>query len=148
MEKKFIKVRTINNLFISVSLIITGFIFVIIPQAVEAHRGGYTLIAIGAILACFLKSGYKDLNTKEKYLKKELSFPINMKTSILTALAKTPELIDLSQEGKSETLVLRIYYSKSSGKAYLQLLEFVPHQYEPCSQMYEFEINKITNILK
>ena len=71
-----------------------------------------------------------------------------MKSSILSALALSPRSIDLTQEGKGNTLILKMYYSKVSGKAYLQLFEFIPYQYEPCSEMYEYEIDKIANLLK
>ena len=147
MEKNFIRVRSINDIVIFTSLIAGGFILTVIFDALEIDLVGYVLMAIGVLGFCFLKSGYKDIETQEKYLAKEFSFPGNMKTSILSALALSPEAIDLTQEGKGSTLMLKIYYSKAAGKAYLQLFEFIPHQYEPCSEMYEYEIDKIANLL-
>lgn len=148
MEKKFIRVRSINDIVTFISLATVGFMLTLILNTVEFHLAGYVLIVIGVLGVCFLKRGYKDIDTKEKYLAKEFSFPGNMKTSMLSALALSPEKIDLTQDGKGTVLMLKIYYSKTAGKAYLQLFEFVPHQYEPCSEMYEYEINKISNLLK
>ena len=148
MEKKFIKVRSINDIVIFTSLTAGGFLLTLIFDTLEIDIVGYVLIAIGVLGFCFLKSGYKDIETQEKYFVKEFSFPGNMKSSILSALTLSPGTIDLTQDGKGEVLMLKVYYSKSSGKAYLQLFEFIPHQYEPCSEMYVYEISKIANLLK
>ena len=148
MEKKFIKVRSINDILIFTSLTAGGFLLAVVLDAIEIHLAAYVLIAIGVLGLCFLKSGYKDVETKEIYFAKEFSFSANMKSSILSALTISPGAIDLTQDGKGEVLMLKMYYSKTSGKAYLQLFEFIPHQYEPCSEMYEYEIDKIANLLK
>ena len=148
MEKKFISVRTVNDIVIFSSLIVAGFVLPLIFDTAEICFVGYAFIAIGVLGACFLKSGYKNVETQEIYCKKEFTFPGIMKDTILAALALSPRAIDLTQDGKGEAVMLKIYYSKSSGKAYLQLFEFVPHQYEPCSKMYEYEISKIANLLK
>ncbi len=148
MEKKFIKVRLINDNVIFTSLIAGGVILTLIFDTLEIDLAGYVLMAIGVLGFCFLKRGYKDIETQEKYLAKDFSFPGNIKTSILSALALSPGEIDLTQDGKGTTLMLKMYYSESSGKAYLQLFEYIPYHYEPCSEMYEHEISRITNLLK
>ena len=148
MEKKFIRVRSAKDILIFSSLIVAGFVLPLIFDTAEICFVGYAFIAIGVLGACFLKSGYKDVETQEIYCKKEFTFPGIMKDTILAALALSPRAIDLTQDGKGEAVMLKIYYSKSSGKAYLQLFEFVPHQYEPCSEMYEYEISKIANLLR
>ena len=148
MEKKFIKVRLINDNVIFTSLIAGGVILTLIFDTLEIDLAGYVLMAIGVLGFCFLKRGYKDIETQEKYLAKDFSFPGNIKTSILSALALSPGEIDLTQDGKGTTLMLKMYYSESTGKAYLQLFEYIPYHYEPCSEMYEHEISRITNLLK
>ncbi len=148
MEKKFIKVRLINDNVIFTSLIAGGVILTLIFDTLEIDLAGYVLMAIGVLGFCFLKRGYKDIETQEKYLAKDFSFPGNIKTSILSALALSPGEIDLTQDGKGTTLMLKMYYSESSGKAYLQLFEYIPYHYEPCSEMYEYEISRIKNLLK
>lgn len=147
MEKKFIRVRSIKDITIFISIIIIGLTLVIITENEGCKLSGYTLMAIGIILACLLKSNYKDVETHAIFLKKDFSFSGEMKVSILSALNTSPESIDLSEEGKGETLMLKVYYSKISHKAYLQLFEYVPHQYEPCSEVYEYDIEKIQNLL-
>ena len=148
MEKKFIRVRSINDIVLFTLLTAVGCILTLILNSVEIHLVGYVLIVIGVLGICFLKRGYKEIDTQEKYLAKEFLFPGNIKTSLLSALVLSPGKVDLTQDGKGSTLMLKIYYSKAAGKAYLQLFEFIPHQYEPCSEMYEYEISKIANLLK
>ena len=148
MEKKFTRVCTLKDIMIFTSFLIIGLVLVAITETESDNMGGYTLIAIGAILACFLKTGYKDIDTQEKYYKKNFTFSGNMKTPLLSALASSPEMIDMSQEGKGQVLRLSIYCGETSGKAYLQLFVYVPHLYVPCSEMYEHEIVKVEKILK
>ena len=148
MEQKFVKVRSIKDIVKFTSLIVIGLILTVIPEVLEAHLAGYALISIGAVLAFFLKSGFRDIETQEIYFKREFLFSGNMKTLILLALASSPESIDISQEDKGQGLILQMYYGKTSGKAYLQLFEYVPHQYVPCSEVYEYEISRIANLLK
>ena len=148
MEKKFIRVRSIKDIIISTSLIIIGLTLIIVPENTGCQLGGFTLIAVGIILLCLLKSNYKNIETLDIFLKKEFFFAGDMKVSILSALSKNPISIDLSAEGKGQVLMLKVYYSEMSCKAYLQLFEYIPHQYEPCSEEYEYDIEKITNLLK
>lgn len=148
MEKNFIRVRSTKDIVISASIVIIGSVLAAIPGLENANICGYTLIVTGIILAFVLKNGFKDAETREIYFTKELSFLGNMKERILSALVSTPETIDLSEEGKGQVLMLKIYYGKKSGKAYLQLFEYIPHQYEPCSDMYEYKISIVEKLLK
>lgn len=148
MEHKFVKVRSIKDIVKFTSLIAIGLILTVISNVVEVYLAGYALISIGVVLGFFLKSGFKDIETQEIYFKKEFSFSENMKTSILSALSSSVESIDISQENKGQAIILQMFYGKTSGKAYLQLFEYVPYQYVPCSEVYEYEISKIAYLLK
>ena len=145
MEKKFIRVRSKKDIIIFTLLIIAGLILAFIPASTGVNLGGYTLIVVGVLLACLLKSSYKNVETQQVYLKKELYFSGKMKTHILSVLNTCRGTIDLSEEGKGQALMLKVYYSPKS-HAYMQLFEFVPHRYEPCSQVCE--VNEIDKFLK
>lgn len=147
MEKNFIRVRSTKDIVIFSLLIIAGCVLALIPGADTLNLGGYCLIVIGVALALFLKSSYKDLDAKELFLKKEFLFPKEMKGSIMSALSSTPNSIELSKNGESQALKLELFYSKTSGKAYLQLFEYIPYQYEMCSEIYEYEISKVDKLL-
>ena len=148
MEKNFIRVRSAKDIVIFSLLIIAGGIMAVIPATDALNLGGYCLIVIGAALALFLKSGYKDVDTKELYVRKEFLFPKEMKVAILSALVSIPDSIELSRNGESQALKLELFYCKKSGKAYLQLFEYIPYQYEVCSEIYEYEISKVGKLLE
>lgn len=148
MEDRFIRVRSLKDIIIFTSLIIIGLALAVMPVDIGYNLAGYTLIVIGFLLGCFLKSNYKDIETQKEYLKKELSFSADMKTPILSALKTTPASIDISKNGKGQVLILKLYYGKVSQNAYLQLFEYIPHQYEPCSEIYEYDRASIENLLK
>ncbi len=148
MEKKFIRVRSVKDIVLFISLIIVGCIFATIPNATGINFAGVILIIAGIIIAFSLRGIYKDVETGEKYQRKELLFKQEMKEPILSALASAPQSIKLSEEGKGQVIRLEIYYGRTSGKAYLKLFEYVPHQYKPCSEMYEYETDKVEKLLK
>ena len=69
-------------------------------------------------------------------------------TSVLAAISSKPDSVDLTEEDKGNALRMDIYYSKSTGKAYLQLFEYVPYTYQPCSKIYEYGISNVTKLIK
>ena len=148
MEKTFTRVHSIKDIVIFISLLVLGGILVAVPTGDAVNITGFFLIFAGAILALVLKTGYKDVETNEKYIKKERYFQQTMHAAIVDAIASKPDSIDLSQENKGNALKLDIYFSKATGKAYIQLFEYVPYTYQPCSKMYEYEISKVGKLIK
>ena len=148
MEKTFTRVHSIKDIVIFISLLILGGILVAVPTGDAVNITGFFLVFAGAILALVLKTGYKDVETNEKYIKKERYFQQTMHAAIADAIASKPDSIDLSQENKGNALKLDIYFSKATGKAYIQLFEYVPYTYQPCSKMYEYEISKVGKLIK
>ena len=148
MEKTFIRVRSIKDITIFVSLALVGTILTALPIGDAANIAGFFIIVAAGILAFVLKSAYKDVDTNEKYLKKERYFQQTMHAAISFAIASNPDSVDLSEEDKGNALRLDIYYSKSSGKAYLQLFEYVPYTYQPCTRVHECEISKASKLIK
>ena len=51
MEKKFTCARTVRDIAIFTSIILIGAALAFIPSQKEANLGGYTLIALGILLA-------------------------------------------------------------------------------------------------
>ena len=148
MEKTFVRVRSLKDIVIFTSLAIVGITLTVIPVGEAVHIAGFFTIFAAGILAFVLKSGYKDTETNEKYFKKERYFQQTMHAEISTAIASKPDSIDLSEEDKGNALRLDIYYSKASDKAYLQLFEYVPYTYQPCSRMHECELSKAYSLTK
>lgn len=148
MEKTFIRVHSIKDIVIFISLLVLGGILVAVPTSDAVNITGFFLVFAGAILALVLKTGYKDVETNVKYIKKERYFQQAMHAAIADAIASKPDSIDLSQENKGNAIKLDIYFSKAYGKAYVQLFEYVPYTYQPCSKMYEYEISKVSKLIK
>ena len=117
MEKTFIRVRSGKDIIISASLIILGSVLVALPTGTGVNITGFFMIFAGLI------------------------------TVISSALKTAPGSIDLTEVDKGNAVRLDIYHSKSEGKAYLQLFEYVPYKYEPCSAVYEYEIDKVGKLL-
>ena len=148
MEKTLIRVLSIKDIIIFTSLIIAGIILIMLPTGASVNITGFFLIFAGVILMLVLKSAYKDTETGMKYQKKEHYFQQAMNASISSALASRPESIDLAEAEKGNAVRLDIYFSRSSGMAYLQLFEYVPYKYEPCSKMYEHQLEKVEKLIK
>ena len=148
MEKTFVRVHSIKDIVVFISLLALGGIFVAIPAGDAVSITGFFLLFAGAILALVLKTGYKDVETAAKYLKKERYFQQTMHTAIANEIASKPDSIDLSEEDKGNAIKLEVYYSKATGKAYIQLFEYVPYTYQPCSKMYEYDLSKVSKLIK
>lgn len=148
MEKEFVRVRSVKDIIIFLSLLILGSVLIMLPTGAAVNITGFFLIFAGIILALVLKTAYKDLDTGIKYQKKERFFQQAMSAAISSAIASKPDSVDLGEEDKGNAVRLDVYFSKSAGKAYLQLFEYVPYKYEPCSKIYEYEIEKVQNLIR
>ena len=106
------------------------------------------MVLTGLLLAFVLKTAYMDTDTKERFHKKELYFQHAMYAALSSAIVSKPESVDLAEADKGNSLRLDVYVCKSKGKAYLQLFEYVPYKYEPCSQIHEHEITRVEQLIK
>ena len=148
MEKTFTRVRSIKDITIFVSLALVGIILTVLPVGEAASIAGFFIILAAAILALVLKTGYKDVDTNAKYHKKERYFQQTEHAAITAAIASKPDSVDLSEENKGNAIKLDGYFSKATGKAYVQLFEYVPYTYQPCSKMYEYDLSKVGKLIK
>ena len=148
MEKTFVRVHSAKDIIISVSLIVLGSVLVALPTGAGVNVAGFFMIFAGLLLALFMRTGYKDTASGEKFLKKEHYFQQAMNPAINSVLENRPEAIDLAEAEKGNAIKLDIYYSKVLGKAYLQLFENIPYKYEPCSKMYEHQLSRIEKLVK
>lgn len=147
MNKEFTRVRSVKDIIISSVLLIGGAVLVALPTATSINIIGFFMIFAGIILSLVLKTGYKDNETGVRYCKTERFFAQSMRQDILDAIATKPESINLSEEDKGNGIRLDIYHSKESNKAYIQLFEYIPYKYEPCSRLYEYELKNANKIL-
>lgn len=148
MEKIFNRVRSIKDIIIFTSLIAAGSILIALPTGTGINIAGFFMIFAGIILALILRTGYKESESGEQYQKKEYYFQQAMNSEIMSVIGSNPDSIDLSQAEKGNAVKLDIYYSQKSGKAYIQLFEYIPYKYEPVSKMYEHSISRVNKLIK
>ncbi len=145
MEKNFIKVRSIKDITVSIILAAAGGVMVALPTADSVNVAGFFLMFAGILLFFLLKSAYKD-EAGVKYSKKERYFSQENRPELIEKISSNPNGINLTDEDKGNAVRLDIYHSKESGKAYLQLFEYIPYKYEPCSKQLEYDLDAISNI--
>lgn len=145
MNKEFAKVRTMTDKMISSLVLISGILLIVLPTAASVKTMGCFVIAVGILLLVILKTGWQDTETKERYGKKNLHFPKKDKAEILSALENHIDDIDMLDEGKGEGLRMDIYYNKH--KAFINLSEFVPYNYEPISPTFEYPADRVRSLL-
>lgn len=147
MEHRFTKIHSIKDIIIFTTFILAGILLAILPDNVGANMGGYTLIVIGIILSQILKSDYCDKQTLKRYYKHQLYFDATQKSLLQRAVASTPNTIDTTSEGAGQTLRLDIYFSRQANRASLQLFEYVPHEYCPCSEIHDYDLAEIKQLI-
>lgn len=148
MEKHFCRVRSAQDIIISVSLLLAGTVLMFLPYGgVGVTMGGFFMFLVGGLFLYLFKSAYREDGDKNLYHKKELYFRRELLGAIEDALESDPTSIDMKQEGFGWTIKLNLYYSVKADKAYLQLFEYIPYNYEPCTQMLEYKISQITNLI-
>ncbi len=146
MEKTFIKVHSVKDIIISALITIFGCVFVALPTGESINILGFFMIIAGIILFFLMKTGYKDEETGVKYCKTERFFAQSQRMDLISKIESSPASIDLSEEDKGNAVRLDIYHSKTSGKAYMQVFEYIPYKYEPCSKIVEHELSAVNNI--
>ena len=147
MKPHFYRVRSVKDIVISVTLIIAGIALMSYPSEIGITILGMFLFLIGSLFLYLFKSVYKKEGTKEIYHKRELQFRREILQTIQDAVLSDPNQIDMTKEGMGWTVKLNIYFSREADKGYIQLYEYIPYNYEPCTQILEYRINQIDKLL-
>ena len=147
MENTFINVRSTKDIVVFSSFLVSGCILMILQLGTIANFLGCILIFMGIVLAPILKSGYRNMITGDKFKKKEHYFPKSSYNSLISLISSDPESINVDDINKGNALRLDVYYAQKSPKAYVQLFEYVPYSYLPCTQLCEHEINNVKKLI-
>ncbi|MGM9735292.1 MAG: hypothetical protein ACI3ZL_02665 [Candidatus Cryptobacteroides sp.] len=146
MCKTFVRAHSALDLTVSISLMTVGLILVTLPSSQGVNILGFFMMFAGIILVMIYKSGYKNIKTGERLLKKEHYFPHSMMPSVIEALDRNnPDGIDYSWEDKGNNLRMDVYVSKKKDMTYVQLFEYIPYSYQPCSKIYEMKGSSAMN---
>lgn len=146
MEKTFTRIRSTKDIIISTTLAIAGFVLVALPTSVSVNLIGFFMIFAGIIMLLFCKTGYKDAETGTKYCKTECFFSQSKRPDIESKLGGNPQeaKVICTEKDNGNGLRLDIYKNKKSGNAYVQLFEYVPYKYVPCTKVYECNTDTLT----
>ena len=147
MNKEFIRVRSTKDIIISSLLIIAGCVLVALPTSASVNIVGFFMIFAALILFLTLKTAYKDTENGNKYSKKERYFAQSLKEEISRCISAAPNSIKLTEEDKGNGIRLDVFFNKKDDKAYVQLHEYIPYKYEPCTDLYEYSISDVNNLL-
>ena len=147
MEKTFNKVRSTKDIVISAGLAAGGCVLVALPTSTSINILGFFMLFAGILLFLMLRSGYKEVETGEKFYKTERYFSQTLRAELAEKIASKPQNVNLAEEDKGNALRLDIYYSRKTGKAYIQIFEYIPYKYEPCTRQFEYEISETGKLI-
>ena len=86
----------------------------------------------------FLKTGYKDVNTGLVYKRKIKYYSATAKNDILSSLNGKVSSFDWAETPGGSAVMVDVYVGSKSDNVYVRVSEFVPYNYEPCSDWFEF----------
>ena len=147
MEKNFIKIHSTKDIITIASIIVLGVLLAVLPIGGATNVTGYIVIICGILFIPFIKNGYKDAWEGKHYNRKEFYFANNMKNELIAAVTNNPQAIEVKENEKGNTLRLILFYSKETGRAFMQLEEYVPYKYEPRTEVCEHEISQIEKLI-
>lgn len=138
MNKEFVRVRSVKDVTITLSLIIIGSVCVSFVESQAINVLGFFTLFTGILLLFILKTGYKDPETGIKYTKSEHYFAQSVKDQLIKQLKSNPNTLCYKDEDAGNGLRLDVYRN-NQGLTYYQLFEYVPYRYEPCSEIFKTE---------
>ena len=144
MENNFTRTRSTSNIAVSILTVVIGCVCTLVPESDSINIFGVLAIFTGFILFFTLKSEYVHNESGKKYKKSSLSYSREAKNTLVKAIAKPEDYKNEFSQG--ESIMLLIFHNKEN--AYMQLLEYIPHQYVPCSEIYKHDISKVKNFIK
>ena len=115
-----------------------------------SHSGAITLmgvffIIIGLVCWFILKSGYVDARSLKMIAKSEVYFPIEYKQKLIDAVLNNPDYLKDMPRSAMNTMKVDVYHNQQD--LYLQLFEYVPCEYKPCTKLIKHKMCDISQIL-
>lgn len=148
MEKNFIRVRSAKDITVFATLVIAGSVLVALPTSSSVNILGFFMIFTGVLLAIFMKTGYKEQESGTRFCKREIFFDKSRQSELSKAIQTRLSPSDVKEANVGNGIRLDIYHSKATGTSFVQLYEYVPYKYEPCTIMYEHPYENVSEILK
>ena len=148
MTMEFRRVRSAGDIIISSLLTFGGIALIFLPSSVSVNILGTMVTVIGIILMITMKSEYKECLSGLRYRKMIKYYPASKKGEILNALKGDPSRFCWKETGNGNGLMLEIYVCKSEKTVFARLLEYIPYNYEQCSEWFSYRMNIAVPLLK
>ncbi len=148
MEKEFERVRSLRDIIISAAMTVVGIVLIVLPTSVSVNIFGTCLAVPGVLMLLFLKTDYRDADTGMHFRRLIKYYPASMKAEILAALKSDPSKEDWTERSAADGLMLDIYAGRGGDKVFVRVSEFIPYSYEPCSEWFVYDENKVASLIK
>lgn len=148
MEKEFTRVRSVRDIIVSAALTAVG-AALFIPQSIPVNILGCCIVIPGILMLLFLKTDYRDSESGLHFGRIIKYYPASMKNEVMSALRDDPSKSEWKDSpSANDGLLLDIYEGKDTGKVFVRVSEFIPYNYVPCSDWFEFTREKAGSLLK
>lgn len=134
----FLRARSVRDVVISVVLTLVG-VALIFVNSIPVNILGCCLGIPGILMLLFLKTDYKDPENGKHYRRVIKYFPASRKAEVMSALKGDPDSFEWVEESAANGLMVDIYVGRDSDKVYVKVSEFIPYNYVPCSDWFEFD---------
>ncbi len=145
MNDIIIKARTRYDLLFTLAIILIGIITCIVSTSGAITVMGFTFIFAGAACWFILKSGFRDTATAKIMKKTEVYYAVDHKKRVIEAVLNNPaDLADIPQCAMN-SIKLNVYYNDED--TYLQMFEYIPCNYKPCTKLVKYKKSDISNLI-
>ncbi len=148
MNKEFKRVHSTLDIVISTLLVVAGVVIVVIPSAVGVNILGCCLALCGVILFFTMKNAYKDAENGVTYSKKMKYFQASRKSELLDALKNDPSKADWTENGAGNGLRVDIYINRKHNQVFVHCAEYIPYNYQDCSDWFSYPLDQTGNLTK
>lgn len=145
MDKNLIKIHSLSDITISSLVLLAGLVCVLMPSSEMLNILGVATIVVAIFMFLFYKSNYRNTQTGEVLRRKITYYRAEDKESMLKMLAN-PKTFKNNLVETGQSLMLVTYYSAEN--VYLQLYQYVPHSYVPCSENYHYKRENVNREMR
>lgn len=150
MEKVFCRTRSAQDILVSFTFLVLGILLIVFPFSKMSGVVGCIMILVGVSMMFALRSLYKDKLNGEHFRKTAVYFPIGMKDKVVKAMEEgnLDSIPRPKDDMAAQSLMLSTFYDKSADRVFLQLFEYVPYSYQPCTTFYETRWGSVRHLVE
>lgn len=147
MEKEFVRVRSMRDVIVSAAMTVIGIVLIVLPTSVSVNIFGTCLAVPGVLMLLFYKTDYRDTETGLRFRRVIKYYPASRKAEIMAALKSDLSKVAWNEKGTADGLMLDIYVGHGCNKVFIRVSEFIPYNYEPCSDWFEYDVAHVAQMI-